>query len=242
MIFCTHWSWYRADSKGDRNRSSSHRTFTLRFGVFFDDIAFDPKKAKGRFDSPAPKCWSTSSFHDSFQFFAKKRRMSYCNPRQRRDDFQKTKWSEVKSTLLLPDSLATCPRDFTGNRFIQILSSDRSEKPPIFKSKLTIDDFVAWDHILISPQGDLKSVIDAALAGRSRRIVAGISNFLTPGWIVANSDVLLTAPSKLISVFEETLSVKSFNLPIESPNIHVVQVWHERLHRSPLHKWFRHIL
>jgi DNA-binding transcriptional LysR family regulator len=113
---------------------------------------------------------------------------------------------------------------------------------PIFKRKPTIDDFVAWDHILISPQGDFKSIIDGALGKRKRRIVAGISNFLTPGWIVADSDVLLTAPSRLTSIFERTLTVKAFDLPFKSPKIAVVQVWHERLHRNSLHRWFREVL
>jgi DNA-binding transcriptional LysR family regulator len=113
---------------------------------------------------------------------------------------------------------------------------------PIFKRKPTIEDYVAWDHILISPQGDMKSLIDKSLGKKSRRLVAGISNFLTPGWVVADSDVLLTAPSRLVGIFEKSLPVRAFDLPFKSPEISVVQVWHERLHRNSLHKWFRGLL
>jgi DNA-binding transcriptional LysR family regulator len=127
---------------------------------------------------------------------------------------------------------------------------------PIFSTKVTLKDFTAWDHILISPQGDMKSLIDESLSKGSksskgskvtsgknaRRIVAGISNFLTPGWVVAESDVLLTAPSRLINVLEKTLPVQAFDLPFSSPKISVVQVWHERLHRDSLHRWIRGVL
>ncbi len=41
-------------------------------------------------------------------------------------------------------------------------------------------------------------VVDVALAKRRcrRRVVAGIGNFLTPGWSVAESELILTAPRR----------------------------------------------
>ena len=114
---------------------------------------------------------------------------------------------------------------------------------PILKTKKTVHDYVNYDHILISPQGDLVGVVDKILGKKNpRRVVAGISNFLTPGWIVADSELILTAPSRLVNIFTKTLPVQPFELPFKSPNISVMQVWHERTGNEPLYKWFRGLI
>ncbi len=114
---------------------------------------------------------------------------------------------------------------------------------PILKTKRTVKDYTSFEHLLISPQGDLVGVIDKILGKKNpRRVVAGISNFLTPGWIVADSDLILTAPSRLVNVFSKTLAVEHFDLPFKSPSISVMQVWHERTGNEPLYKWFRQLL
>lgn len=117
---------------------------------------------------------------------------------------------------------------------------------PILKDKVTLKSYLAYDHILISPQGDMNSLVDAWLKKKKMKtkIIAGISNFLTPGWVVAGSDVILTAPQKLINFFVNcgALSVQEISTPVEVPTITMVQVWHERTHRDPMLKWFRETL
>ena len=114
---------------------------------------------------------------------------------------------------------------------------------PILKTKKTVQDYTSFDHILISPQGDLIGVVDKILGKKNpRSVVAGISNFLTPGWIVADSELILTAPSRLVDVFTKSLPVQSFELPFKSPHISVMQVWHERTANEPLIKWFRSLI
>ncbi len=90
-------------------------------------------------------------------------------------------------------------------------------------------------------QGDLLGVVDVALAKRRcrRRVVAGIGNFLTPGWIVAESELILTAPRRLARLYQRHLPLQLLELPLDVPSIQVVQVWHERTHAAPLHRWFR---
>ncbi len=68
---------------------------------------------------------------------------------------------------------------------------------------------------------------------------ACVSSFLTPGWIVASSDLILTAPDRLIKFFVDHFPVERFDLPFKAPKISVVQVWYERLDHDPLHRWFR---
>jgi DNA-binding transcriptional LysR family regulator len=112
---------------------------------------------------------------------------------------------------------------------------------PTAAKKLTLAAYCALPHILIAPGGELTGQVDKALAkaGMGRQIAMGTSGFLAAGWAVAQSDAVLTAPSKLIEEFEKYLPIRSFAVPLELPTIGIVQVWHERQHKDAAHKWFR---
>ena len=112
---------------------------------------------------------------------------------------------------------------------------------PTIKGRMTLSNYCSLPHILIAPGGDLKGTIDKILAKKkiSRKMVAGTSGFLAAGWAAAQSDAILTAPSKLIDQFESYLPIQSMAVPLEIPPITIVQVWHERQNRDPAHKWFR---
>ena len=59
------------------------------------------------------------------------------------------------------------------------------------------------------------------------------------GWIVQDSDILLALPGKLAFQLTQILNLVSFELPIELPQIQVVQVWHETVHLDSRHQWMR---
>lgn len=109
----------------------------------------------------------------------------------------------------------------------------------IEEQSFTLDSYLKHEHILVSPQGDFKSLIDRQIHPRKRKVIAGISNFSSPGWVVAQTDLLLTAPSRLLDKFCEYLPVVKHELPLTNPEIAVQQVWHERLQDDPFHQWLR---
>ncbi len=82
----------------------------------------------------------------------------------------------------------------------------------------------------MSPRGELDGAVDVALRkkGKKRHIAASVCSFLSSGPLVANSDLVLTAPSGLISKFNKYLSLRTFAPPLALPKINIVQVWHER--------------
>lgn len=112
---------------------------------------------------------------------------------------------------------------------------------PIVGNELTLEKFVKLEHILVSPQGDLRGAVDLALEakGLSRRVVAGVANFHTPPAIIADSDYIVTIPTRLAAQFARLYSLNCFQPPIPVKKIKLVQVWHARTHRSPQHKWLR---
>ncbi|HLU64736.1 MAG TPA: LysR family transcriptional regulator [Kofleriaceae bacterium] len=112
---------------------------------------------------------------------------------------------------------------------------------PVVRRRLTLAQYTRLPHVLISPAGDLHGVVDRALAaaGRERRVAVGVGSFLSAGWIVATSDLVLTAPRRLAQVFARTLPVRLLAPPLRVPGFTVVQVWHERHHGDPAHAWLR---
>lgn len=115
------------------------------------------------------------------------------------------------------------------------------KKHPQIKSKLSLSVYTELEHLLISPQGDLWGLIDERLhqQKKTRKVVAGFENYMTPGWIVSQTDCILTVPRRLAEFYAENLKVEIHELPIPSPRISLVQVWHERTHSNPMHKFVR---
>lgn len=111
---------------------------------------------------------------------------------------------------------------------------------PGVKGKLTLDDFVALDHVVVSPRGGgFAGPVDTALGrlGRKRRIAISTASFLFVPELVSRSDLIATVPERLVRERAEPLQVLQPPLPIEGFTIGLV--WHERTHRHPAHLWVR---
>lgn len=117
----------------------------------------------------------------------------------------------------------------------------RKEHPAI-GSKISLEQFLELEHILVSPQGDLHGVVDKALAKKklSRRIACGVSNFHSPAMIVENSAYIATVPTRIAHAYAKHYNVKVLDPPLAIPGFQLFAVWHGRTHRSPQHQWLRH--
>jgi DNA-binding transcriptional LysR family regulator len=112
---------------------------------------------------------------------------------------------------------------------------------PRIRGKLTLDDFCRERHLLVSPGGELSGTVDRALARekRTRAIVAGASGFMVAGWIASQTELVVTAPSRLLKVHARDLPLNVLEPPLSLPDIRVAQVWHARNHEDAAHRWFR---
>lgn len=86
------------------------------------------------------------------------------------------------------------PEPPQGIRFQRIVSERFvcvvREGHPLGKRRLTLDEFVALPHALVSPRGDSGAVVDAALAklGRRRRVALEVPHFLVAPHVVRETD------------------------------------------------------
>jgi DNA-binding transcriptional LysR family regulator len=115
---------------------------------------------------------------------------------------------------------------------------------PISK-KPSLEEFAAWAHLLVSPTAppaaDPGGVVDVALArhGLRRRVAMTVPHFLVAPFVVASSDLLLTAPARSLAPFVKSLSLRRIELPIKVPSYRLSQVWATRMDEDDAHRWLR---
>jgi DNA-binding transcriptional LysR family regulator len=86
---------------------------------------------------------------------------------------------------------------------------------PQIRQGLDFDTYLASGHLIVSFAGDLVGTIDEQLArrGLSRRVVASSPMFLTAFAAAAKSDLLVTAPKRLVQRYAPNFSLQVFDLP-----------------------------
>jgi DNA-binding transcriptional LysR family regulator len=112
---------------------------------------------------------------------------------------------------------------------------------PLAKVELTVDNYCAAHHLLVSFSGRAHGLVDEALAQiqRERRILLTVNQFFTAGRVVANSDLITVLPQHLIASTGKGAELIYKELPFELPAVHLDMLWHERDARSPAHQWLR---
>jgi len=122
--------------------------------------------------------------------------------------------------------------------FVVLAAADN----PHLTEGMSLEAFLACEHLLTTLTGDLDGRVDHALraVGRQRRVVAGLSSFIAPTRLVRGTDLLLTCLRSLaIEAVERDPDLRLHTLPLTLPRVEVMQIWHARTHADPLRRWFR---
>lgn len=106
---------------------------------------------------------------------------------------------------------------------------------------LTLDRFASTGHLLVSPTGSGDAPVDIALRklGRARRIVLRLPHFLAAPIVLAESDYVMTVPSRLAEVFAAMLPLVIEPPPLPVPGFSVEMAWHARSDDDPAHRFLR---
>lgn len=106
---------------------------------------------------------------------------------------------------------------------------------------VSLDAYCAADHVLISPAGDLRGVVDDRLAamGRNRTITLGLPAFLPALAAVASTGALLTLPARLAQRLAPGFGLVTATPPLEVRRFPVSVFWHRRNSTDPRTLWLR---
>ena len=123
----------------------------------------------------------------------------------------------------------------------RMVSVVRRGHPKSGRTELTLDDYLAMKHLLISRTGTRFGVIDDWLAerGLSRRVALIVPHFLSAPLIVAQTDMELSLPERIANVFAASTPLSVLTLPIDLPRYDLVMVWHPLREMDPAHRWLR---
>jgi len=107
--------------------------------------------------------------------------------------------------------------------------------------KLTVEAYAGLQHMVVSPLGGGPSLVDHKLSeyGLRRRVALRIPHFYSALGILAQTDLVLTAPSLLARVAPRDGSLTWLDAPLRLPGHRMQVVWHERFTKDAAHIWLR---
>ncbi len=132
-------------------------------------------------------------------------------------------------------------QDLFEERFICVVAADH----PAPSKKLTLRQYAGLRHLAVSTastEPDLAiGYTDAIMArhGIRRRVVLTVPHFLVAPFVVADSDLALTASERLLAPFVLSLRLRIIELPMKLGTYKLTQVWSDRSASDEGHAWLR---
>lgn len=116
----------------------------------------------------------------------------------------------------------------------------RSDHPGV-AGGLSLECYVTLRHVTVTISGVGESAVDVALStlGLTRHVALRVPHFLAGAMLVADSDMILTLPSRLARRLAERLPLVLLDLPLQVAPLSPAMIWHERFHGDPAHIWVR---
>jgi DNA-binding transcriptional LysR family regulator len=101
--------------------------------------------------------------------------------------------------------------------------------------------FAEQRHLQIAPGGSPGGPLDEALRerGLTRRVVLRVPHFLVAPELLGQTDLVLTAPARVLKKMARRLKLHLFEPPLPLAGFTLVQVWHARDHGDAGHRWLR---
>jgi DNA-binding transcriptional LysR family regulator len=111
------------------------------------------------------------------------------------------------------------------------------------RRRLTLKAYTRLSHVLVSPGGEGPGVVDRILhaQGLERRIALRVPHFATALEVLAQSDLILTAPQSL-SQCPAASTLASHPTPLDIPDHAITMLWHPRFTEDPAHRWLRDLI
>jgi DNA-binding transcriptional LysR family regulator len=120
----------------------------------------------------------------------------------------------------------------------------RKGHPRVKKKGMTAEQYVALGHCLITVgESRTPTWVDdkLRLSGLHRRVVVRTRSFLAAPQIVAQSDLVITCPSRLAEYMAERFDLQVFPFPLAPISFEEELLWHERAEEDPGHRWMREV-
>lgn len=138
-------------------------------------------------------------------------------------------------------SLETPTRLHQQSLFHDVFVTIVRESHPVIDDSLSLEQFIALEHVLISPSGDEHGIVDHWLSQNylSRKVVLLVPHFLSAPLIIAQTDLALTLPYRVAERFVQMAPLKLLQTPITFPRYQMSMIWHPLYEKDPAQQWIR---
>jgi LysR family transcriptional regulator, mexEF-oprN operon transcriptional activator len=109
---------------------------------------------------------------------------------------------------------------------------------------ITLEQYLALPHIVMSLTGELKGNVDPALArtGAQRFVVMATAHFLAVPYMLRGFRAIAAMPRQLAEHCRDVTGLAVSPLPVKTRGYDVSLYWHGRTETDPAHSWFRELI
>jgi len=117
----------------------------------------------------------------------------------------------------------------------------RDNHPLVKRKSLSLNDYLAAEHVLVSSRRRGPGLEDVELAreGLHRQVALRCQHYFAACRVVEKTDLLLTMPEQYAKLANAGLKNKLFKLPFGMPTLDVFLYWHASNEQNPAQKWLR---
>ncbi|MBD2181648.1 LysR family transcriptional regulator [Planktothrix sp. FACHB-1355] len=114
---------------------------------------------------------------------------------------------------------------------------------PLIGDSLSLEQYVAANHLLVSIKEDMIGRVDEVLASKNlkRHIAISIPHFTIAPFILAQTDLIATLAQRVARKFTEVENLKILALPLGMQGFSVYIRWHMSNENNPASVWLRKI-
>jgi DNA-binding transcriptional LysR family regulator len=112
---------------------------------------------------------------------------------------------------------------------------------PVRARRFTLHQYLKYRHVVVDVLSGQQTPVDRPLAalGLKRQVGLVLPYFLPAALAVAQSDMILTTPSRLARKLKKSADIRVVQAPRELAGFRYEMIWHTRLTADPAHEWFR---
>ena len=122
----------------------------------------------------------------------------------------------------------------------------RRSKPKLLRADvvpgpLSLDDYCARPHAMVSFAGDLNGFVDEQLArlNRSRKVVLAVPQFNGLGTLLAGTDLIAVVPDYTAATLTAAGGLRAEDPPFESSAFEMSMAWRGAQDNDPAERWLR---
>jgi DNA-binding transcriptional LysR family regulator len=106
---------------------------------------------------------------------------------------------------------------------------------------ISLNDYLESKHVVVSTRSSGMSYEDFELSrlGLQRNVSCRCQQYFSAFQIMSQTDLLLTLPQSIATIYQDHFPVKLFELPAELHGLDLQLYWHKKLDKDPSNHWLR---